>query len=156
MDSKIKEIPIITENDGTVKAIKEEDKEYINQVNSVTKMIIEHIKPVADYLRENIFKEDKIMTQELSITDDKKVLALCDLSDSKNVVEIKTYDVLDENGQKIETVSKTEDELKALTGVVLGPDASGKITVNLDAESGDVRQFYLTVKAGMTVVVYDK
>ena len=66
------------------------------------------------------------------------------------------YDVLDENGQKIETVSKTEDELKALTGVVLGPDASGKITVNLDAESGDVRQFYLTVKAGMTVVVYDK
>ena len=95
LDSKIKEIPIITENDGTVKAIKEEDKEYINQVNSVTKMIIEHIKPVADYLRENIFKEDKIMTQELSITDDKKVLALCDLSDSKNVVEIKTYDVLD-------------------------------------------------------------
>lgn len=66
------------------------------------------------------------------------------------------YDVLDENGQKIETVSKTEDELKALTGVVLGPDESGKITVNLDAESGDVRQFYLTVKAGMTVVVYDK
>lgn len=66
------------------------------------------------------------------------------------------YDVLDENGQKIETVSKTEDELKALTGVVLGPDESGNITVNLDAESGDVRQFYLTVKAGMTVVVYDK
>ena len=66
------------------------------------------------------------------------------------------YDVLDENGQKIETVSKTEDELKALTGVVVGPDESGNITVNLDAESGDVRQFYLTVKAGMTVVVYDK
>lgn len=97
LDSKIKEIPIITESDGTVKAIKEEDKEYINQINSVTKMIIEHIKPVANYLRENIFKEDKIMTQELSITDDRKVLALCDLSDSKNVVEIKTYDVLDGN-----------------------------------------------------------
>ena len=42
-------------------------------------------------------KEDKIMTQELSITDDRKVLALCDLSDSKNVVEIKTYDVLDDD-----------------------------------------------------------
>lgn len=97
LDSTIKEIPIIAEDDGTVKAIKEEDKEYINQVNSVTKLIIEHIKPVADYLRGNVFKEDKIMTQELSISNDKKVLALCDLSDSKNVVEIKTYDVLDGN-----------------------------------------------------------
>lgn len=67
------------------------------------------------------------------------------------------YDVLDENRQKIETVSKTEEELKADVGAdVQGPDESGKITVNLDAESGDVRQFYLTVKAGMTVVVYDK
>lgn len=67
------------------------------------------------------------------------------------------YDVLDENSQIIETVSKTEEELKADVGAdVQGPDESGKITVNLDAESGDVRQFYLTVKAGMTVVVYDK
>lgn len=106
LDSKIKEIPIITENDGTVKAIKEEDKEYINQVNSVTKMIIEHIKPVADYLRENIFKEEKIMTQELSITDDRKILALCDLSDSKNVVEIKTYDVLDDDNNLSKKVAR--------------------------------------------------
>ena len=96
LDSKIKTIPVITENDGTAKAVKEEDEEYIKEVNSVTKMIIEHIKPIADYLRDNIFKEDKIMTQELSITEDRKVLALCDLSDSKNVVEIKTYDVLED------------------------------------------------------------
>ena len=36
------------------------------------------------------------MTQELSISDDRKVLALCDLSDSNNVVEIKTFDVLED------------------------------------------------------------
>ena len=30
------------------------------------------------------------MTQELVFSDDRRVLALCDLSDSKNVVEIKT------------------------------------------------------------------
>ena len=106
LDSKIKEIPIITEDDGTVKAIKEEDKEYINQVNSVTKIVVEYIKPIADYLRENILKEDKIMTQELSITDDRKVLALCDLSDSKNIVEIKTYDVLDDNNNLDKKVAR--------------------------------------------------
>lgn len=106
LDSKLKKISIITENDGTVKAIKEEDEEYINQVNSVTKIIIEHIKPVADYLRENIFKEEKIMTQELSITDDRKILALCDLSDSKNVVEIKTNNVLDNDNNLSEKVAR--------------------------------------------------
>ena len=74
----------------------------------------------------------------------------------ENATYVLNYDVLDESGQKLETVSKTEDELKALKDVVLGPDESGNITVTLDAESGDIRQFYLTVKAGMTVVVYDK
>lgn len=99
LDSKIKEIPIITEDDGTVKAIKEEDKEYIKEVNAVTRTIVKHIKPVAKYLKKKIFKEGKIMTQELSISDDRKVLALCDLSDSKNVVEIKTKTILEEEYQ---------------------------------------------------------
>lgn len=106
LDSALKEIPIVTENDGTLKAINEEDKEYINQVNSVTKVIIEHIKPLANYLRERIFKEGKIMTQELSISDDRKVLTLCDLSDRKNVVEIKTYDVLDDNNKLSKEVAR--------------------------------------------------
>lgn len=97
LESSIKEIPIIKEDDGTVKAVKEEDEQYIKEVNDVTKKIIEQIKPVADYLKENIFKENKIMTQELSISDDGKVLALCDLSDSKNVVEIKTKTILEED-----------------------------------------------------------
>lgn len=99
LDSKIKEIPITTEDDGTVKAIKEEDKEYIKEVNAVTKTIVKHIKPLAKYLKKHIFKENKIMTQELSISDDGKVLALCDLSDSKNVVEIKTKTIWEEEYQ---------------------------------------------------------
>lgn len=69
-------------------------------------MVIEYIKPVVSYLRDNIFKEDKIMTQELSITDDRKVLALCDLSDSKNVLEIKTYNVLDDYNNLNEKVAR--------------------------------------------------
>ena len=106
LDSKIKEIPIIPEDDGSIRAINEKDKKIINDVNSVTKKIIEHIKPVLDYIQENIFKKNKILTQELSITDDRKVLALCDLSDSNNVMEIKTYDVIDENDRLREQVTK--------------------------------------------------
>ncbi|WP_373437811.1 3'-5' exonuclease [Metamycoplasma equirhinis] len=97
IDSNIKEIPIIAENDGTVKAIKEEDKEYIRSVNQVTKIIIEAIKPVADYLKTSVFGNNKIMSQELAISKDHKVLALCDLSDCNNVVEIKTYGVLSDD-----------------------------------------------------------
>jgi hypothetical protein len=95
LNSMIHEIPIITENDGTVKAIKEEDKEYIKNVNETTKLIVEYIKPLAEYIKSNIFTGNKIMTQELSISSDKKVLALCDLSDSKNVIEIKTNSILE-------------------------------------------------------------
>ncbi len=104
LDKRIKDIPILMEDDGTVKAIKTEDIEFINQVNDVTQEIINYIKPVADYLKNNILK-GSIMTQELSISDDKKVLALCDLSDENNVVEIKTYDVFCEPGIVSENVA---------------------------------------------------
>ena len=57
-------------------------------------------------VRKHIFKDDKIMTQELSITDDRKVLALCDLSDSQNVVEIKTKDVLDEENNITQSLAR--------------------------------------------------
>ena len=97
LDTNIEEIQVIAEDDGTVRAICAEDEEYIDKVNQVTKRIIEYIKPVAAYLRDNIFAGNKIMTQELSISEDNKVLALCDLSDEKNVVEIKTINVLEED-----------------------------------------------------------
>lgn len=94
LDRNIKSIQIIAEEDGTVKSVNKEDEAFIDEVNTVTNNIINHIKPLADYLRSNIFKEEKIMTQELCISNDGKVLGLCDLSDSRNVVEIKTYNVL--------------------------------------------------------------
>lgn len=97
LDSNIKEIPIIEENDGSISAINDEDKGFIDEVNIVTKKIIDCIKPLADYLKKNIFADGKIMTQELSISEDGKVLALCDLSDSKNVLEIKTFNVIKDN-----------------------------------------------------------
>ncbi|MBS7262523.1 MAG: hypothetical protein KIG36_02825 [Eubacteriales bacterium] len=90
LDSRFREIKVIPERDGTFEAVNDEDKEYVNQVNDVTSIIMDQIKPIADYLKTNIFTGNKIMTQELVFSDDRRVLALCDLSDSKNVVEIKT------------------------------------------------------------------
>ena len=88
--SRIRKVLITAEADGTLKAVSKKDEAFIKRVNQVTKTIVEHIAPIADYLKSHIFTEGRIMTQELVISDDRKVLALCDLSDSKNVVEIKT------------------------------------------------------------------
>ena len=98
LDSKLNKIPIVTEDDGTIKTLKPEYQVFINDVNSVTKSIMKLIKPLADYIKNNIFQSGKIMTQELSISNDRKVLALCDLSDNKNIIEIKTNNVFSEDG----------------------------------------------------------
>ena len=74
----------------------------------------------------------------------------------ENATYVLNYNVLDEDSQIKETVSKTEDELKADGAEVTGPDEDKKITIKLNAESGAIRHFFLTVKAGMTAVVSDK
>ena len=103
LNSKIKEIPIIAEENGDVVAVRPEDVDYINKVN---KLIVEHIKPVADFLKNKIFCEGTIMTQELCVSEDHKVLSLCDLSDNNNIVEIKTTDVLDYDGMLRERIAQ--------------------------------------------------
>ena len=101
LNSKMNTIPVIAESDGSVSAVREEDIGYISSVNDVTKMIVEHVRPIADFLKENIFVNNTILSQEISISEDGKVLALCDLSDENNVVEIKTFDVLMDDGQTL-------------------------------------------------------
>lgn len=114
IDKRIKDIPIILVDDGTTKAVNKEDEELVEDVNNVTKLIIEEIKPVADYLKENIFVNGIIKTQELVISDDKKMLALCDLSDKNSIVEIKTYKILlNENNEMFDKNLLTQLYLQA-------------------------------------------
>lgn len=94
----IKKIQITVDDNGLLKAVSKKDAKYIQGVNIVTKTILDYIKPLTDYLKSNVFEGDRIMTQELVISHDRKTLALCDLSDSKNVVEIKTKRVLSSQG----------------------------------------------------------
>ena len=97
LHSYLHEIPIIEERDGTIKALKKEDKPFVDDVNKVTKLIMKYLYNITDFIKQNIFTDDeKIMSQELCISDDNKVLAVCDLSNSVSVLEIKTLNVIKE------------------------------------------------------------
>ena len=93
LESKMTEIPIEEQDDGTLKSLSNSFNDYIEDVNVVTKMIVENLCPVFDFIRREIFTESSIIGQELVISDDGKVLALCDLSNEENILEIKTYRV---------------------------------------------------------------
>ena len=93
LDSRITEIPVEAQEDGTIKSMNPQYDKYIDRVNKVTKIITENITSVFDFIKKEIFSTGKIMSQELSISPDGKVLALCDLSDEYNVLEIKTFSI---------------------------------------------------------------
>ena len=98
LDSRITQIPVEAQKDGTMKSLDHQFDEYVEEVNEVTKIIADCLTPVFDFIKKEIFTGDKIMSQELSISDDGKVLALCDLSDRENVLEIKTFNVYEKDG----------------------------------------------------------
>lgn len=98
LESNIQEIPIETQKDGTIKSLDSKNDEFIAEVNAVTKLVTENLKTVFEYIKTEIFKDEKIKSQELCISDDRKVLALCDLSSDTKVMEIKTRPIrLDDN-----------------------------------------------------------
>ncbi len=98
LESNIQEIPVEAQRDGTLKSLDSKNDEFIAEVNAVTKLVAENLKVVFEYIKTEIFKNEKIMSQELCISDDRKVLALCDLSSDTKVMEIKTMPIrLDEN-----------------------------------------------------------
>lgn len=97
LDSNLEEIPIITFDDGTVKSIDETYDEYINDVNKVSKKFMSFIEDAVRFIKEEVFHNSDILSEELVISDDKKILAICDLSSDKAVLEIKTNDVISHN-----------------------------------------------------------
>jgi len=80
--------------DGTITTIDEKDKEKEEEINKVIKELKLRLTPLIEYIKKSIFKNEKILSQELVISDDKKVLAKCDLSNKNSVLEIKTYSYL--------------------------------------------------------------
>lgn len=91
LPSQIYEIPIIFNRDGTISALHKEDEQKIKEVNKVTEIIKANIKPLIQYIKQDIFENEPIMSQELVINKKDNVLAKCDLSTKNKVIEIKTY-----------------------------------------------------------------
>lgn len=106
LECRLNEIPIALQEDGTICSLDDEYDDYIEEVNKVTKIIIKSLTPVYDFIKTKIFTTDKILSQELSISRDGKVLALCDLSNDENVLEIKTFKVTKEDGEIHNSLAK--------------------------------------------------
>ena len=99
LPSKYDEIPILLNSDGTISAIRKEDKLLVDEINKSTEILKSRIVPITDFIKQKIFKNDKILSQELVLSKDKKVLALCDLSNSNSILEIKTFNPKIENNK---------------------------------------------------------
>jgi len=119
LDSGYEEIPVLKGEDGTLKSLDPKYEEYIRAVNETSNVIRSGISEVIDYIRENVFLNKEIRTQEISFSENNKVLALCDLSSDDAVLEIKTFDIF--NSQKTDGVirqmyyQKGEKQLYAMS-----------------------------------------
>ncbi len=105
LDNHIISIPIFFTANGLIKEVADEDKEIISQINKTSKKISSAIHPLIDYIQNNILTSD-IKTQELVVSHDKKVFALCDLSDENHVIEIKTTNIFNNNNQLQDKIAK--------------------------------------------------
>lgn len=83
-------VPMTFNLDGTVTAIHKEDKEMEKRINSTAKNLKERIRPLVDFIKYEIFKNEPILSQELVVDTENNILALCDLSNETTVLEIKT------------------------------------------------------------------
>ena len=89
LPSMIHQIPILLNRDGTITALNKEDEKRVNEVNKVTNIIKEKIKPLIKYIKADVFDNELIMSQELVINKKDNVLAKCDLSTKNKILEIK-------------------------------------------------------------------
>jgi DNA polymerase III epsilon subunit-like protein len=84
------EVPLIFNEDGTVTAPFPKDKAKEKELNAAITLLKERLKPVVSFIKEDIFDGDRIKSQELVVDYEHNILAVCDLSSEKAVLEIKT------------------------------------------------------------------
>ncbi len=83
-------MPMSFNPDGTVTALHKEDMQMEKRINSTNKNLKEQIRPLVDFIKYEVFKNERILSQELVIDYENNILALCDLSTDKTILEIKT------------------------------------------------------------------
>ena len=95
-------IPVKDAKDGSFISFFSEYEEHVKRVNEVNKIIKSGIEEVIDFIKKELFKNKEIRTQEITFSENNKILALCDLSTDDAVLEIKTFDIF--NSYKTESV----------------------------------------------------
>ena len=88
--SKHEIVPMKFNLDGTVTAVRNQDKSTEIKINSMVDILKERLSPLIEYIRNDIFHEEEIQSQELVVNQKYNVLALCDLSTKSTVMEIKS------------------------------------------------------------------
>lgn len=125
-------VPMNFNQDGTVTATREKDKQLEWEINAVNEKLRTRLAPFVRYvLKSEILGEGAVSSQELVVNEDLGILALCDLSTTDAVLEIKGYNAKPEdvaeqlyyeaNGRKayLLTINWKFDERYELRGVEL-------------------------------------
>ena len=94
IETNIESIPVVAETDGTFRSADKKYDEYVDMVNAVTEQIAGYLMPTVTFIKENVFCGETINSQELVKSEGGKILALCDLSSSDAVMEIKTMNTI--------------------------------------------------------------
>ena len=91
LPSLIHTISAIFNNDGTITAVDKEDEERVKRINEVTLAIKKEILPLITYIKNQIFNNEEILSQELVLNENDNVMAKCDLSSNNTILEIKAF-----------------------------------------------------------------
>lgn len=73
-------------------ALCERDRERVKEINKVTEIIKEKITPLIEYIKNDLFNNESIMSQELVVNKKENILAKCDLSSKSKVLKLKSYE----------------------------------------------------------------
>lgn len=76
--------------DGTVTATRSEDKPRERELNATLSAMKKQLTPLVEFVRSTIFGGKEIVAQELTVNEEMRIMALCDLSTDDAVLEIKT------------------------------------------------------------------
>ena len=78
-------------NDGTISAIDKEHEKRVQAINKQTLALKKEIGQIVDYIKNDIFKGNQILSQELIVNDKYNLLGLCDFSNEYGCLECKWH-----------------------------------------------------------------
>ena len=140
LPSIIDVVPMIFNPDGSMTATRPQDKKLANDINYVISNLKSLFMPLIEFIKTDVFKGDNISSQELVIHTDKKILALCDLSNSNAILEIKatSFSSVQSYSEQLYYEAKGRKCYVLLTDWDLFPKA---LTYNIHEVSFDIKEY---------------